>query len=121
MHRDIEDKAVRVTDADEKLKKLDAQIELARKSLDALNKARAVSGVAPKRNDPSPQIRRPVVARRKHSDVVRMLTVVPLLAVAGWLVFARPSVGHHVFMNRRPAADRPSTHHPTWRPRRTTT
>jgi hypothetical protein len=31
------------------------------------------------------------------------------------------SVGHHVSMNRLPRADRPSTHHPECRPRRTTT
>ena len=35
--------------------------------------------------------------------------------------FAMPSVGHHVSMNSPPEAFRPSTHQPTWRPRRTVT
>jgi transposase InsO family protein len=42
----------------------------------------------------------------------------PINRATDW---ARSWVGHQVFMNRRPPADRPSTHQPTWRPRRRTT
>ena len=35
--------------------------------------------------------------------------------------FAMRSIGHHVSMNSPPEAFRPSTHQPTWRPRRTVT